>query len=157
LDFGGIAYNGKIYEGYEQIEKRADQGNSPYNLRNCTYMEDFYKQKLMYSEIVKEPQFYLDKEGEFFPEATTFIMIGEYLDFLYKAFHTKVITYFFKTFYAGGGLGEEGYRYKKKFLENLPIPKPTGNIDLENIEKTIYELYQLTNKEIKFISFSVKL
>jgi len=32
-------------------------------------------------------------------------------------------TFFFKKFYAGGGLGESGYRYKKAFLEQLPIPK----------------------------------
>jgi hypothetical protein len=115
------------------------------------YIEDFYKQKLMYSEIVREPQFYLDNKGNFFPEATTFILTGENLEFLYKAFHTKAVTYFFKKFYAGGGLGEDGYRYKKKFLENLPIPKPTENCDLENIEKYICELYQLTDKEIEFI------
>jgi len=107
----------------------------------------------MYSEIVREPQFYLDKEGVFFPEATTFIMTGDHLDFLYNVFHTKTITYFFKTFYAGGGLGEDGYRYKKKFLENLPIPKPTENVDFDNVEKTICELYQLTDEEIKSIMF----
>ncbi|MDR1023181.1 MAG: hypothetical protein LBL94_07935 [Prevotellaceae bacterium] len=53
--------------------------------------------------------------------------------------------------YAGGGLGEDGYRYKKKFLENMPVPVPAENINLENIEATMYELYQLTEEEIKFI------
>jgi hypothetical protein len=141
---------------WDKIEHRADQGDTPYNLRNCAYMDDFSKQKIMYSEIVREPQFYLDKEGKFFPEATTFIMTGEHLEFLYKAFHTKAITYFFKTFYAGGGLGEEGYRYKKKFLENLPIPKPTENIDLEGLEESIYELYQLSVAEIEFIEQQIR-
>jgi hypothetical protein len=117
----------------------------------ANYWEDFYKQKIMYSEIVREPQFYLDKEGKFFPEATTFIITGEHLEFLYEAFHTKVVTYFFKTFYAGGGLGDDGYRYKKKFLENLLLPEPPENVDLENIENTICELYQLSREEIKFI------
>jgi hypothetical protein len=106
----------------------------------------------MYSEIVREPQFYFDKEGKFFPEATTFIMTGEHLDYLYQIFHTKTVTYFFKTFYAGGGLGEDGYRYKKKFLENLPVPKPIDSFDFENIEKTICKLYQLSDEEIAFIT-----
>jgi hypothetical protein len=105
----------------------------------------------MYSEIVREPQFYLDKEGKFFPEATTFILTGEHLEFLYKVFHTKTVTYFFKTFYAGGGLGEEGYRYKKKFFKKLPIPKPTEKFDYDNIELSICKLYQLTDEEIEFI------
>ncbi|MDR0872023.1 MAG: hypothetical protein LBN27_00960 [Prevotellaceae bacterium] len=105
----------------------------------------------MYSEIVREPQFYFDKQGEFFPEATTFIMTGENLEFLYHALHTKAVTYFFKTFYAGGGLGEEGYRYKKKFLENLPVPKNFSEFDFNAKELSICKLYQLTDEEIKFI------
>ncbi|WP_232013450.1 TaqI-like C-terminal specificity domain-containing protein [Weeksella virosa] len=138
---------------YPQLEKRADKGDTPYNLRNCAYMEDFYKQKIMYSEIVREPQFYLDKTGEFYPEATTFIMTGEYLEYLYHLLHSKTATYFFKTFYAGGGLGETGYRYKKAFLENLPVPKPNGKINFNkiNIDEEVYKLYQLTNEEIAFI------
>lgn len=135
-----------------QLTTRQDQGDTPYNLRNCAYMEDFFKQKIIYSEIVKEPQFYLDLKGEFFPEATTFILAGEHLDFLYHALHTKIITYFFKTFYAGGGLGQKGYRYKKAYLENLPIPKPTkSSYREENIEKELSLLYKLTPEEIAFI------
>ena len=114
---------------YPKLEKRADKGETPYNLRNCAYMEDFSKQKLMYSEIVREPQFYLDNDGEIFPEATSFIMTGEHLEYLYHLLHSKTATYFFKTFYAGGGLGETGYRYKKAFLENLPVPKPNAKIN----------------------------
>jgi hypothetical protein len=105
----------------------------------------------VYSEIVREPQFYFDKEGKFFPEATTFIMTGENLEFLYYILHAKTITYFFKTFYAGGGLGDDGYRYKKKFLENLPIPKPNNDFDYKNIEQSIFKLYGLDEQEIKFI------
>jgi hypothetical protein len=37
-------------------------------------MDDFSKPKIVYSEIVKQPQFYLDKKGEFFVEATSFLM-----------------------------------------------------------------------------------
>jgi hypothetical protein len=151
LDVGGIAYNGNIYRGYEQIENRADQGVTPYNLRNCAYMEDFYKQKIMYSEIVREPQFYLDDNGEFFPEATVFIMTGENLEYLIDILHTKAVTYFFKTFYAGGGLGEDGYRYKKKFLENLPIPKSIELFNKSDIQHSIYTLYGLSDEEMEFI------
>jgi hypothetical protein len=73
------------------------------------------------------------------------------LEYLYHIFHTKTITYFFKTFYAGGGLGEEGYRYKKKFLENLPVPKPNKDFDFININNYIYKLYSLSEEEIEFV------
>ncbi|MGV4448647.1 Eco57I restriction-modification methylase domain-containing protein, partial [Ornithobacterium rhinotracheale] len=65
---------------WSRLEKRADQGVTPYNLRNCAYMEDFYKQKIMYSEILREPQFYLYETGKFYPEATTFIMTGSNIE-----------------------------------------------------------------------------
>ena len=119
----------------------------------ANYWEDFFKEKLLYSEIVREPQFFLDKNGQFFAEATTFIMTGENLEYLYHLLHSKTITYFFKTFYAGGGLGSDGYRYKKVFLEKLPIPKPILSISLEEstIENSIYKLYGFSEEEIKFI------
>ena len=33
---------------WDKIEKRADQGDTPYNLRNCAYLEDFLKPKTMH-------------------------------------------------------------------------------------------------------------
>ena len=118
-----------------------------------SYWEDFSKQKIMYSEIVREPQFYLDNEGEFLAEATTFIMTGNNLEYLYHLLHSKIITYFFKTFYAGGGLGGDGYRYKKAFLEKLPIPKNINNMSLNqnNVEDIVNKIYQLSEEEIAFI------
>ncbi|MEA3432842.1 MAG: class I SAM-dependent DNA methyltransferase, partial [candidate division WOR-3 bacterium] len=56
-------------------------------------------------------------------EATTFLMTGKGLKYLIVILNSKPVTFFFKQFYAGGGLGESGYRYKKAFLEQLPIPK----------------------------------
>ncbi|MGP1508249.1 MAG: TaqI-like C-terminal specificity domain-containing protein, partial [Sphaerochaeta sp.] len=41
---------------WKKIEKRADQGDTPYNLRNCAYTDDFSKPKIMYSEIVQSPR-----------------------------------------------------------------------------------------------------
>ena len=76
---------------WDRISTRADKGDTPYNLRNCAYWEDFSKPKIMYSEIVRSPQFYLDEQGKFFPEATTFILIGEHLRYLYNIFHSKSI------------------------------------------------------------------
>ena len=119
----------------------------------ANYWEDFSKQKIMYSEIVREPQFYLDNKGEFFAEATSFIMTGSNLEYLYHLLHSKTITYFFKTFYAGGGLGGDGYRYKKVFLEKLPVPKDIIDINNgNNIEKVVSQLYKLTEEEINYIN-----
>lgn len=134
----------------------------------ANYSEDFSRPKIIYSEIVQTPQMFLDLKGKFFPEATAFIMTGENLKYLYLLLQSSPVSYFFKTFYAGAGLGEKGIRYKKEFLQRLPIPlflntKKQQKIlsfydtatDLETIQTeidtTIYDLYSLSKDEIKFI------
>ena len=117
----------------------------------ANYWEDFSKPKLIYSEIVQEPQFFFDKAGQFYPEATTFIMVGESIEYLYDVLHSRIATYIFKTFYAGGGLGNGGYRYKKAFLELLPIPKPNADFVQYDIEAELAKLYSLSEEEIVYI------
>ncbi|GAA6945847.1 class I SAM-dependent DNA methyltransferase [Helicobacter pylori] len=168
---------------WDAIVKRSDQGDTPYHLRNCAYLEDFEKEKIVYGEIVQEPRFYLDNGecelGYFYAEATSFILTGEHLRYLLGMLHSKLITFAFKTFYAGGGLGESGYRYKKAFIERLPIPKitpqnqelarkitdctkailqakekdPKANTQKleKEIDALVYQLYNLTDEEIKII------
>ncbi|GAA7631858.1 hypothetical protein HpMMM31_10510 [Helicobacter pylori] len=168
---------------YDTIATRSDQGDTPYHLRNCAYLEDFEKEKIVYGEIVQEPRFYLDNGecqlGYFYAEATSFILTGEHLRYLLGMLHSKLITFAFKTFYAGGGLGESGYRYKKAFIERLPIPKitpqtkelarkitdcveailsikakdPKANTQRleKEIDALVYRLYNLTDEEIKII------
>ncbi|WRD12755.1 class I SAM-dependent DNA methyltransferase [Helicobacter pylori] len=167
----------------DTIATRCDQGDTPYHLRNCAYLEDFEKEKIVYGEIVQEPRFYLDNGecelGYFYAEATSFILTGEHLRYLLGILHSKLITFAFKTFYAGGGLGESGYRYKKAFIERLPIPQITeknqelahkitdgakqilalkekdSKANTQRLEKEIdalvYRLYNLTDEEIKII------
>ncbi|GAA8079178.1 class I SAM-dependent DNA methyltransferase [Helicobacter pylori] len=168
---------------WDTIATRSDQGDTPYHLRNCAYLEDFEKEKIVYGEIVQESRFYLDNGecelGYFYAEATSFILTGEHLHYLLGMLHSKLITFAFKTFYAGGGLGESGYRYKKAFIERLPIPKitpqnqkladkitdcakaileakekdPKANTQKleKEIDALVYQLYNLTDEEIKII------
>ena len=145
----------------EKVKARKKTHNKWFETQDSiSYWEDFSKPKIMYSEIVRSPQFYLDEQGQFFPEATTFILTGEHLRYLYNIFHSKVFTYFFKHFYAGGGLGEDGYRYKKVFFEKLPIPKMIGTPNQQvieraneniNIEKNCLLLFNFSEDEIKEI------
>ena len=138
----------------ENVKARKKTNNKWFETQDSiSYWDDFSKPKIMYSEIVRQPQFYYDPDGKYYPEATTFIMTGEHLDFLYHAFHTHTVTFLFKRFYAGGGLGEEGYRYKKAFFERLPIPHKPSYVqtDEHNAEAVIADLYGFSAEEIAFI------
>ncbi|MGV4453160.1 Eco57I restriction-modification methylase domain-containing protein, partial [Ornithobacterium rhinotracheale] len=50
---------------WSRLEKRADQGVTPYNLRNCAYMEDFYKQKIVWKRVGSKIRFSLDENNLF--------------------------------------------------------------------------------------------
>ena len=48
---------------WDRISKRADKGDTPYNLRNCAYLEDFSKPKIVWNRIAAVKQFAIvDKE-----------------------------------------------------------------------------------------------
>jgi adenine-specific DNA-methyltransferase len=168
----------KVYEHLLKFRKKAeirfDKGNHWTNLRNCAYLNEIEKPKIVFSEIVSEPQFHLDTQG-FYPEATVFFITGEHLKYLVALLNSKPATYFFKKFYAGGELVGK-YRYKKAFLENLPIPKATDAQQTEiaeivdeiigakkhdakadtsklecKIDALVYQLYGLTDEEIRIV------
>ncbi|EED2238534.1 class I SAM-dependent DNA methyltransferase, partial [Campylobacter jejuni] len=48
----------------------------------ANYYQEFEKEKIVYSEIVRKPQFYLDVNLNFYAEATSFILTGENLKYL---------------------------------------------------------------------------
>ncbi|MDY3402442.1 TaqI-like C-terminal specificity domain-containing protein [Riemerella anatipestifer] len=58
---------------YPQLEKRADKGETPHNLRNCAYMEDFYKQKIVWKIIGSNINFLIDNEGMFYNNAANIL------------------------------------------------------------------------------------
>ncbi|EJA8803461.1 Eco57I restriction-modification methylase domain-containing protein, partial [Campylobacter coli] len=80
-------------EFYPQLEKRADKGLTPYNLRNCAYIEEFEREKIVYSEIVRKPQFYLDTKLNFYAEATSFILTGENLKYLIAFLNNDFVAF----------------------------------------------------------------
>ncbi len=156
----------------EKASKRFDKGDHWTNLRNCAYLDEFDKPKIVFSEIVSEPQFHLDIKG-YFPEATIFFISGNHLKYLTALLNSKPVTFLFKTFYMGGELVGK-IRYKKDFLEKVPIPVPDEKqekeivniIDqilelkkagkdtqaLENeIDTLVYRLYDLTADEIAIV------
>ncbi|MEP0860503.1 MAG: class I SAM-dependent DNA methyltransferase, partial [Ignavibacterium sp.] len=161
-----------------KAKKRDDQGDYWWELRACAYYSEFENEKVVYSEIVRKPQFYFDIDN-FYVEATSFLMTGKNLKYICGLLNSNPITFFFKKWYAGGGLGEEGYRYKKAFIEDLPFPTitPDNQSIVEKIEtfvdkilsakkqnpqadtsvwekeidNLVYQLYELTPEEIEII------
>lgn len=165
-------------EFYPQLEKRADKGLTPYNLRNCAYIEEFEREKIVYPETTQGAYFVYDNKGIFL-EKTAFFIVCENLKYLLGLLSSNLITYYYKNFSQGCKLGIKGYQYNKHALENLPLPKinskneklanelislvdeilkakeqdkNANTQELENkINSLVYKLYNLTEDEIKII------
>ncbi len=113
-----------------QLEKRLDKGKTPYNLRNCAYLNEFGTDKIIYPDIMRLPRgngnfatfpyMCLDTKG-YYPEATNFILTGNNIRTILGVLSSELGIYAFITFYSGPIFDNKGFRYKKAYLENLPI------------------------------------
>ncbi|GAA7545108.1 class I SAM-dependent DNA methyltransferase [Helicobacter pylori] len=165
---------------WNAITTRCDQGDTPYHLRNCAYLEDFEKEKIVYPETSQGAYFIYENSGIFL-EKTAFMIVSDAynLKLLTALLNSKLITFYFKNFCGGCILGKSGYQYNKHALEKIPIPKITpqnqelarkitdgaerilkvkekdpkaNTLDLEKeIDALVYQLYNLTDEEIKII------
>ena len=113
---------------YEQLEKRQDKGDTPYNLRNCAYIEDFYKQKIVYPNMTKFMPFLLDKES-FISNQKCFIMTGEKLAYLTAFFNSNIFKICYRDNFPElqGGTRE----LSKIFFEQVKIPDVEDIIDID--------------------------
>lgn len=108
------------------------------------YINEFNKEKIVYAEIVYDSAFYFDAEG-FVAEATAFIVTGDNLKYLTAMLNSKLLTFAFKAFYAGGDLRGNTFRYKKVFLENLPIPK-ISVVEQKPYEQLVDQILEVKKK-----------
>ncbi|MDN5130440.1 Eco57I restriction-modification methylase domain-containing protein [Aliarcobacter butzleri] len=104
---------------FEILEKRSDKGITPYNLRNCAFLNDFEKEKIIWLELSDKSKFTI--ENEHYTLAGTFIMTGESLKYLLAFFNSKLIEWYFDYICNSSGVGTN--QWKKVFVEQIPIPK----------------------------------
>jgi hypothetical protein len=143
---------------YPELEKRADKGNTPYNLRNCAYIEDFYKQKIVWGNLNLTAAFSFAPEGMFINAPCPLVVPAS--NYLLAVLNSKLEDYYIRNL----GVTRNGgyFEYKPMFIEKLPVPLSNNEIDMKigeiiqakeycKIDKIIYDLYKLTEDEIKFI------
>ena len=109
------------------------------------YVDLFEKEKIIYSEIVPEPRFVYDDE-HYYMEATGFLLSSNSINlkYLVALLNSKLLFWYFKDI--GYNLGGKGFRYKKIFIEELPIK--FTNITIEkNINAIVDKILNL-NKSI---------
>ena len=128
---------------WDKIEKRADQGDTPYNLRNCAYLEDFSKPKLFYPDISQNLTFALCQEKVFCNNTVYFFSSKseKLLEYLASVLNTKLMDWYYRTISVQ--LGSCAVRMFSIYVLNLPVPK--------KVSGSLYETLSLTKEEIAFI------
>lgn len=158
---------------YDQLEKRTDKGDTPYNLRNCAYMEDFFRPKIIYPNMTKFLPFVYDNLG-FMTNQKCFIITGEKIEFLTAFLNSSLFKYCFRDNFPElqGGTRE----LSKIFFDKIPVLQVNdkinnefeililqiqslkiqnkSTIDLEKqIDQKIFDLYGLSEEEQRWIGF----
>jgi adenine-specific DNA-methyltransferase len=154
---------------YPELEKRADKGDTPYNLRNCAYMDEFSKQKIVWGNLNLRASYTLAEGGMFVNAPSPMIVPGN--PYLLAVLNSTLGDYYVRSL---GVVRNGGYfEYKPMFIEQLPVPvidetkqRPFADLVLEILEakksnvKTdklerqldlmIFELYDLSDDEIDY-------
>ena len=133
------------------------------------YWEDFSKPKIVWGEISDKSKFAFDFFGEYIPEATSFYMKGECIEYLLSALNSSVSEWLFSKVGTTTGVGT--IRWKKYTIEQLIVAKlsteqlnthlaafndlKVGKMSITDFEcfsnKLMYDVYKLTSDEIQYI------
>jgi len=153
---------------WDKISSRADKGDTPYNLRNCAYLEDFDKPKIVYPNMTKYLPFVYEDYG-FCTNQKCFIISGQTIEYLTAFFNSSLFKYCFRDSFPElqGGTRE----MSKIFFENISVAQVTGEINAQfknavndiqtdyskskamAIDAMIFNLYNLSNTERQVIGF----
>ena len=153
---------------WDRISKRADKGDTPYNLRNCAYLEDFSKPKIIYPNMTKYMPFVYD-EAYFLTNQKCFIITGQNMAYLTAFLNSSLFKYCFRDSFPElqGGTRE----LSKIFFDKIPIKQVSleqneifrnivnsvqSDYTIEQtkyIDNLLFDLYNLTVEERKAIGY----
>ena len=122
---------------YEKLAKRIDKGVTPYNLRNCDYIKEFSKPKIMYPNMTSLFPFIFDDKGYYGNDKTFMITATDDsidLKALTAIFNSKLckLWIWYNCPELQGGTRE----IRKVYFENFPIPAGIGWYDYESEKET---------------------
>ena len=138
---------------WDKISKRADKGDTPYNLRNCAYLDLFFQPHICWKAVGRKLAFALVEGGTFLTAPASFISGDNYNDTILAFLCSPIGTYFIYKNSDTTGAGDIMLNIQS--LIKFPIPQ--RRLDLngkteDEIATEIYSIYGFTNNEIKYIN-----
>ncbi len=156
----------------EKAKKRFDKGKFWWELRNCAYYDLFEKPKIIFPNLQNNNKFAFDDTGVYLNAPAVFLPSNDKA--LLAVINSKVVWHFLKSVCV---IRSGGYiEVKPQYFEQIPIPNIDATIqnkltvladkaiqaktnnqqaditEIENqIDQLVYQLYNLTEEEIKII------
>ena len=149
---------------WDKIKDRADQGDTPYNLRNCAYLEDFSRPKAMWKIIGCNINFSFDYERFLCNNAVNIITGKESVILQFVGImNSKLFDWYLKLTteaeVQGGGIQLYVTTLEKTQVK-LDFPEPLstvvrgrvqGNHSDADVDKAVFDAYGLSNEEREYI------
>ncbi|WP_373736123.1 TaqI-like C-terminal specificity domain-containing protein [Bacteroides heparinolyticus] len=153
---------------WDKMEPRADQGDTVYNLRNCAYLDEFSKPKIVYPNMTKFLPFVYDTSGVV-TNQKCFIITGKHLGYLTAFLNSSLFKYCFADRFPE--LQGKTRELSKIFMGEIPILEVNDSdeyiinrlmLDIQieysvdkakRIDKFIFDLYHLSSEEQAHIGF----
>ena len=140
----------------DRITARADKGDTPYNLRNCAYLDLFFQPHICWKAVGRKLAFALVESGIFLTAPASFISGGKYNETILHYLCSSIGTYFIYKNSDTTGAGDIMLNIQSliKFPIPLGILKTEGLSDCE-IEESINKIYGFTSEEIAYIKSQI--
>ena len=150
---------------WDRISKRADKGDTPYNLRNCAYLEDFSKPKMLWKRVGSILRFCYNDNETLGLDSTCFAT-GQNIEFICCVLNSPMGHYLLKDAPKTGTgdllvsvqaiepiqipqVGLETNSEFKKLLESLIKTDSPSNE--KEISRKVLKLYDLSLDEQSYI------
>ena len=149
---------------WDKIEPRADQGETAYNLRNCAYLDDFSRPKIIWKRVGSIIRFSYDEKGVFGLDSTCFAT-GKHIPYLCCVLNSSMGHYLLN---GAPRTGTGDLLISVQAVEPVKVPviddgddafsdlirryitSPSSELD-DEIDNIIFGLYGLSSDERKYI------
>ena len=141
---------------WDKIAIRADKGDTPYNLRNCAYLDLFFQPHICWKAVGRNLAFALVESGVFLTAPASFISGGVYNETILHYLCSKVGTYFIYKNSDTTGAGDIMLNIQSLIKFPVPVGKlETEGLSYNEINNAIYITYGFTNAEIAYIESQI--
>jgi len=102
------------------LYERTDQGRYWWELRDCSYVQEFEKEKIIWLVLTDRAKFCIDRNAHYTNNAT-FIITGQNLKYVQAILNSKVSEWYYDKITNSSGVGTN--KWEKVYIEQIPMPE----------------------------------